>query len=511
MSTVLLILDGFGLAAQGEGNALCLAEAPNLNKLLAECPVCELACSGRAVGLPEGFMGNSEVGHMNIGAGRTVYQDMTRIDLAMEQDEFGANPVFQDVFAKVKAAGGVLHLLGLVSDGGVHSHINHIKALALAAKDAGVDVKVHAFLDGRDTPPKSGAGYVRELSDFLSANNAGRIASLTGRYYAMDRDKRWERNKIAWDGLVHGKGEVVDHPVSGVEIAYADGQTDEFVTPRLVMNGHGTVDTIGDNDGVIFFNFRADRARQLIRAFFDPDFAEFDREGAPKLSALASMTQYESTFPVPAAFPPQKITHTLGQMVSEAGKTQLRLAETEKYAHVTYFLNCGREEPFEGEERVLVESPRDVATYDLKPEMSAREVTDILLDKWAGKDLTVCNLANLDMVGHTGILDAAMKAVQVVDECVGRIIQAVEAGGGCLLVTADHGNAEEMIDDKGGAMTAHTLNPVPMVLACGGQAVALKAAGTLADIAPTILDLMGLEQPEDMTGTSLVKRGGEGE
>jgi 2,3-bisphosphoglycerate-independent phosphoglycerate mutase len=508
--TLLLILDGWGQAPAGPGNAVSLARTPNLDKLLAERPKALLRCSGRAVGLPHGFMGNSEVGHMNIGAGRVVYQDMTRIDLAIEEGRFADNAALTDLFAKTRAAGGRLHLMGLVSDGGVHSHQNHLYALLESAKAHGVtDVFVHCFLDGRDTPPDSGQRYVEALAAKMAGIGVGRIATLMGRYYAMDRDKRYERNEIAWQGLVLGKGEAVSDPLDAVRRAYASGQTDEFVTPRIVQENGQPVGCLRHGDGVFFFNFRADRARQITRALCDPQFTEFARPGLPRLAGFATMTQYEQAFPLPAAFPPESIEECLGEVVARAGLRQLRIAETEKYAHVTYFLNCGREEPFAGEDRVLIPSPRDVATYDLRPGMSAELVTQTLLSKWGEYDLAVCNLANLDMVGHTGVIPAVIEACEVVDACVGRLVERVLATGGRVLLTADHGNAEEMIDKNGGPQTAHSTNPVALVYVEQGAGAATVAPGVLGDIAPTILELWGLPRPAAMTGKPLVIRGGQ--
>ena len=501
--TLLLILDGWGLAPAGPGNAVTLAGTPVIDRLLARYPSTTLACSGRAVGLPDGFMGNSEVGHMNIGAGRVVYQDMTRIDMAVEDGSLARNPVLADLAAKSLAAGGRLHFLGLVSDGGVHSHLAHLKALVAAARTLGQsDIVVHALLDGRDTPPHSGAGYVADLAAFLADQGAGRIGSLIGRYYAMDRDQRWDRVATAYAALTEGTGEAFTDPVAAVTAAYAAGQTDEFVKPRVLADGQGT---IRDNDAVFFFNFRADRAREITRALAFEAFDAFVRAKRPRLSGFATMTEYESSFGLPAAFAPETVTDVLGEVYSRAGLTQLRLAETEKYAHVTYFFNCGREEPFPGEERRLVPSPRDVATYDLKPEMSARQVTDTFLSEIDnGYSLAVVNLANLDMVGHTGVLAAAEQAVTVVDACVERIVGAALARGWRVLLTADHGNAEEMIAPDGGPMTAHTLNPVRLVLVDPARKDLTLAPGRLGDIAPTLLTLAGLPVPAAMTGTCLV-------
>jgi 2,3-bisphosphoglycerate-independent phosphoglycerate mutase len=498
--TLLLILDGFGLAPAGPGNAISLARTPSLDGLFARYPHTRLACSGRAVGLPEGFMGNSEVGHMNIGAGRIVYQDMTRIDIAVEDGSFTANPVLLELCAQARAGSGRLHLMGLLSDGGVHSHQNHIHALVALAKAQGVrEVLVHAFLDGRDTPPKSGLGYVKALEARLGEMGAGRIATITGRYYAMDRDKHFERNELAYLALACGRGAAAASAAAAVEAAYAAGETDEFVTPRIISGVDGR---ISDGDALFFFNFRADRARQISRAFFEKDFKEFARPSVPKLSGFATMTQYESSFPLPAAFAPQSLDGFLGQAASAMGLRQLRIAETEKYAHVTYFLNCGVEDPLPGEDRILIPSPREVATYDLKPEMSAREVTAALLEKRSAFDLCVCNLANLDMVGHTGVIPAAVAACETVDECVGRLVAASLADGGQVFLTADHGNAEEMIDAQGGPQTAHSTNPVPLVHIDGAGGRSLRP-GRLGDIAPTILASWGVAQPSAMTGASL--------
>ncbi len=501
--TLLLILDGWGLAPAGLGNAVTLARTPNLDKLLAAYPGTTLTCSGRSVGLPDGFMGNSEVGHMNIGAGRVVYQDMTRIDIAVEEGKLAANPVLADLAAASHAAGGRVHLMGLVSDGGVHSHINHLKALVAAFAALGQkDVCIHAFLDGRDTPPQSGVGYVGALESFLRELGAGRIVSLTGRFYAMDRDKRFERVAEAYAALTEGTGESFSDPVAAVEAAYAAGQTDEFVRPRVLAGGEGV---LRDGDAVFFFNFRADRARELTAALTRDDFDGFARNVRPKLSGFATMTEYDGSFGLPVAFAPESVADVLGEVYSAAGLTQLRLAETEKYAHVTYFMNCGREEPFPGEERILIPSPRDVPTYDLKPEMSARAVTDAFLGALPkGHALAVVNLANCDMVGHTGVLPAAITAVETVDACVGRIAAAALSAGWRMCVTADHGNAEEMIAPDGGPMTAHTLNPVRFVLVDDARKNAKLVPGKLGDIAPTILRLAGLPVPAAMTGANLV-------
>ena len=503
--TMLLILDGWGQAPAGPGNAVSLARMPAVDALLALPSRTTLLCSGRAVGLPDGYMGNSEVGHMNIGAGRIVYQDMTRIDIALEDCSFFSNPVIAETIAAAKKSGGALHLLGLLSDGGVHSHIRHLFALLEAAQKAGVPAFVHAFMDGRDTAPDSGVNFMRELVAHLGPK--ARVASISGRYYAMDRDKRWDRTQKAWDCLINGDAPGFADPVAAVQAAYDAGQTDEFITPRLVMPEGGAPALIKDGDAVFFFNFRADRARQIARCLFDPVFAEFDRKRLPKLAAFSTMTAYEAAFPMPAAFLRQNLDHGLGQVVSQAGLKQLRIAETEKYAHVTYFFNGGVEEPLPGEERRLLPSPRDVATYDLKPEMSVFQVTDLLLKEWesGAYDFVVCNFANLDMVGHTGIIPAAVKACEAVDACVARVVAAVRARGGRLLLTADHGNAEEMLTPNAHAQTAHSKNPVALVIMDEDAPHTLKP-GKLGDIAPTVLSLWGMPVPPEMTGQSLVEK-----
>ena len=502
--TLLLILDGWGIAPDGPGNAPFTAATPRLDALTAACPHSRLAASGREVGLPAGYMGNSEVGHLNIGAGRIVYQDMTRIDVALEDGSFFQNAVLRGLLDAVRASGGVLHLAGLLSDGGVHSHIRHLEALCRMAADAGVPVRIHCFMDGRDTPPQSGADYVRQLEEAVRPLAGVRIATLTGRFYAMDRDKRWERVAEAWNMLVHGQGATAQDAESAMQASYAAGVTDEFVKPVSIENVEHAC--VRDGDGLFFFNFRADRMRELARAFTVEAFDGFDRGTRPQLCAVASMTPYEADFTFPVAYPKEAVHMGLGEVVSRAGLRQLRLAETEKYAHVTYFFNGGREEPFAGEDRILVESPRDVATYDLKPAMSAREVTDKFVEAWnsGAYDLVVCNLANGDMVGHTGKLEAAVQACAVVDECVGRMADAVRARGGRLLLIADHGNCEVMISPDGSPQTAHTTNPVPCILldAAGGEPLRLTD-GKLADVAPTLLRLWGMGIPAEMSGTPL--------
>ncbi|MCC8194994.1 MAG: 2,3-bisphosphoglycerate-independent phosphoglycerate mutase [Deltaproteobacteria bacterium] len=503
--TALLILDGWGLAPAGPGNAASLANTPTVDKILSHPSFTAIEASGRAVGLPAGYMGNSEVGHMNLGAGRIVYQDMTLIEIAMERGEFPTNPVIADVLGKTKASGGSVHFIGLLSNGGVHSHIDHLKGLLDAAKSAGVPAFVHAFMDGRDTSPTSGAGFVAEILDHMRAIGHGTLATMTGRYYAMDRDKHWERNILAWNAMVHGEGERVTDPVDALKKAYAHDETDEFLKPRIVVAEGGEPHVIVDNDGLFFFNFRADRARQLTRAFYEKDFDGFDRGKMPKLAAFATFTPYESSIPVPAAFTKPEVTESMGEIVSQMGLQQLRIAETEKYAHVTYFFSCGREDKFPGEERRLIPSPRDVATYDLKPEMSAYQVAETFVEEWkTGKyGFAVCNLANPDMVGHTGVIPAGIKACEAVDACAKKIIDAVLESNGRILITADHGNIEELLTEDGKPMTAHTTNKVPLAVLDNGPVKKLRSGGKLGDVSPTILHLWGVTQPEAMTGQSL--------
>jgi 2,3-bisphosphoglycerate-independent phosphoglycerate mutase len=499
-------MDGWGMAGPCPGNAPCLAKTPNLDALLTRCPHSGLSASGRDVGLPKGYIGNSEVGHLNIGAGRVIYQDMTRIDVALEDGSFASNQVIKDILAATARSKGRLHLVGLLSDGGVHSHIAHLKALCSLADKAGVSARVHVITDGRDTDPKSGLNFVRDLEKHIAPLPDMRVASLTGRFYAMDRDNRWERVQTAWEAIIHGKAELASGPVAALEASYASGLTDEFVKP--IRFDTGDTPGIADGDAVFLFNFRADRMRELTSALITPDFSAFERGRVPALSAIASMTSYDTHFTMPVAFPKEPVRHGLGEILSQAGLRQLRLAETEKYAHVTYFFNGGLEEAFEGEDRILVDSPRDVPTYDLKPAMSAREVTAAFETAWNKKiyDLVVCNLANGDMVGHTGMLEAAVEACQVVDECVGRMVNAVEAGGGNMLIIADHGNCETMLTPDGRPHTAHTTNPVPCILLSSNKIGRLEN-GKLADVAPTILALSGLPTPPAMTGRNLVGTG----
>ncbi len=512
---LLAILDGWGIGRPSPTNAITVARTPNMDRWLAECPWTTLTAHNGQVGLPEGQMGNSEVGHLNIGAGRIVYQDFTRINKAIESGELFANPALAAVMDQVKAAGSSLHLLGLLSDGGVHSHIDHLQALLEMAGKKGLEqVFVHCFMDGRDTPPKSGAGYMAELVAAMQRIGCGRVATISGRFWAMDRDTRWDRVEKAWQAMTRGQGMMAGDPVRAISEAYLRAETDEFITPTVLVDGNGPVGMIKDRDGVIFFNFRADRAREMCRAFTEKDFAGFDVTDRPELLQLVTMTEYESDFNLPAAFPPLSMSHILGEEISNHGRHQLRIAETEKYAHVTYFFNGGREAPFPGEDRILVDSPREVATYDLKPEMSARTVTDRLLAALQEKqaagtpyDLVVLNFANGDMVGHTGILAAAVKACETVDECLGRIAAFMQKQNNIMLITADHGNAEIMADpETGSPYTAHTLNPVPLLLLDdehrGGH---LENGGALKDIAPTVLSLLGLPVPDEMSGRNLLK------
>lgn len=506
--TFLIILDGWGLAPAGEGNATSIAHTPTLDMLLASKNFAKLRCSGRDVGLPTGFMGNSEVGHMNIGAGRVVNQEMTRIDIAIEENTLGQNKVILNLIESAKARGGKLHLMGLLSDGGVHSHIRHLFALLEIAREHGIEAVAHAFMDGRDTSPTNGAGFVEQLLDKMKELGHGRLASLTGRYFAMDRDKRWDRTAIAWNSLVHGTGQKVVDPVLALKEAYAASETDEFIKPRLVAATNDAPLTINDNDALFFFNFRADRAREITRCFYADTFTEFERGERPQLASFASMTPYDETMPLPAAFEPEGIPEVMGEVVSELGLHQLRIAETEKYAHVTYFFNGGREEPFPGEDRALIPSPRDVATYDLKPSMSASTVCETLMAEWLKHkyQFVVCNFANPDMVGHTGIISAAVEALHTVDACMAKLIQFAKEQGCRLVVTADHGNVEEMLTPEHTPMTAHTLNMVPFIILDDELNIALRPEGRLADISPTILDLWKVEKPAVMTGESMVKK-----
>ncbi len=512
---MLAILDGWGVAPASKTNAITVADTPNMDTWAKEYPHTTLVAHNGQVGLPEGQMGNSEVGHLNIGAGRIVYQDYSRINLAIEKGEFADNPVLTDVMDRVKESGGRIHFCGLLSDGGVHSHINHLISLLAMSAARQLDPMIHCFMDGRDTPPSSGAGYMRELVAAMERIGTGRVATVSGRFWAMDRDTRWDRVEKAWQAMVAGQGITAIGPVQAVEDAYRRDETDEFIKPTVLVDNEGLpVGSIEDGDAVIFFNFRADRVRELCHAFSDERFDGFDVGNRPALMELATMTEYEADFTFPIVFPSLTLTRILGEEVSNGGLHQLRIAETEKYAHVTYFFNGGLEEPFAGEDRILIESPRDVATYDLKPEMSAVEVTNQLLaalkeQEEAGTpyDLIILNFANCDMVGHTGVLDAAVKACETVDTCLGRIREYMQAKGGIMLITADHGNAEIMVNpETGEPYTAHSLNPVPLILLADQyKKCSLKDGGALKDIAPTILSLMELPVPEEMEGENLLE------
>lgn len=498
---LLMILDGWGLAPACSTNAAATASTPNLDSYFEKYPHTTLEASGLAVGLPEGQIGNSEVGHLNIGAGRVIYQSLTRITKAIEDGDFFENPALCQVMDKTREAGKALHLMGLMSDGGVHSHLTHVIALLRMAKAKGLDkVYIHAFLDGRDVPPKSGADYLRQLRAALAEVGIGAIATVGGRYYPMDRDKRWERVEKAYEVMVRGTGKVAADPIAEVEASYAEGITDEFVIPFAVEGVDGQIKA---GDGVIFFNFRPDRARQLTRALNDKEFDAFPREGSALPVNFVCMAQYDATIDAPVAYPPESYEDTLGEVIAKAGMNQLRIAETEKYAHVTFFFNGGVEEPNAMEERILIPSPK-VATYDLQPEMSAEEVTQALLkaldeDKYQA---VILNFANPDMIGHTGVLEAALKAMTKVDECAGRIVDKVLSLGGKVCITADHGNIEKMVDEKGNPHTAHTTNIVPFILV--GEGEYRLHSGKLADIAPTLLELLGIEKPQLMTGNSLI-------
>ncbi|MBY6811844.1 2,3-bisphosphoglycerate-independent phosphoglycerate mutase [Clostridium botulinum] len=503
---MLMILDGFGIAPKSEGNAVSLAKKPNFDRLVANYPTSQLQASGLEVGLPEGQMGNSEVGHLNIGSGRIVYQELTRITKAIKDGDFFENESLMKAMTNAKNNNSALHLMGLLSDGGVHSHIEHLRGLLEFAKKEGIqNVYVHAFMDGRDVAPSSGKEFVEKTEAMMAEVGIGKIATISGRYYAMDRDNRWERVELAYNALVLGKGETANNAVEAIEKSYHDNKTDEFVLPTVVLENGAPTATIKNGDSVIFFNFRPDRAREITRAINDKVFDGFKRETLNL--TFVTMTQYDKTLEgVEVAYKPQTLANTLGEYVSSKGLNQLRIAETEKYAHVTFFFNGGVEKENPGEERVVIPSPK-VATYDLKPEMSAYEVTDELLNRLDSDkyDMVILNFANPDMVGHTGVIPAAVKAIESVDECLGKIADKMLEKDGCLFITADHGNAETMIDfSTGNPFTAHTIDPVPFVwVANDTEGKAIKD-GKLADIAPTMLNQLGLEVPAEMTGENLV-------
>ncbi|WP_294384392.1 2,3-bisphosphoglycerate-independent phosphoglycerate mutase [uncultured Ruminococcus sp.] len=498
---ILMILDGFGIAPE-KGNAIKAANKPNIDKLFAENPVTQIGASGMDVGLPDGQMGNSEVGHTNMGAGRIVYQELTRITKTINEDKLKENEAIVNAMDKAIENGTALHLMGLLSSGGVHSHITHLYGILELAKKKGLEnVYIHTFLDGRDVPPSSAAEFMDELLAKTKEIGVGKVATVSGRYYAMDRDNNWDRVEKTYAAMVYGEGEKAECPVCAVKNSYDKGVTDEFVVPVVVEGGA----QVKPNDSIIFFNFRPDRAREITRTFVDPDFKGFERKNGFFPVNFVCMTQYDATMPnVDVAFKPQALKNTLGEYVSNKGMTQLRIAETEKYAHVTFFFNGGVEKQYEGEDRILVKSPA-VATYDLQPEMSAYEVTDKLVPAIeSGKyDMIILNYANCDMVGHTGVFEAAVKAVEAVDTCVGRVVEAIKKMGGVALITADHGNADKMVDADGSPFTAHTTNPVPFCVV--GYDCQLREGGRLADIAPTMLQIMGLEQPAEMDGVSLIK------
>jgi 2,3-bisphosphoglycerate-independent phosphoglycerate mutase len=497
-SAVLVVLDGWGIAPDGPGNAVSLADTPVFDELWSSYPHSQLTACGKAVGLPAGQMGNSEVGHLNLGAGAVVMQDLTRIDEAAESGDFVSNDVLRAAFSGVDR----LHLIGLVSDGGVHSGWSHLEALIRMGAELDVpDLVLHAFTDGRDTLPKSGAGYLKAVEEWMADAGAGRVGSVVGRYYAMDRDKRWDRVQLAYDLLVHGRAEhEAESGEAAARGAYDRDETDEFIKPVLV----GEEARIRPGDSVVAFNFRPDRMREITLALAAPNFDEIDRGGADVVERYATMTEYEADWSYPVAFPPEHPATTLPKIVAAQGRRQLHVAETEKYPHVTYFFGGGDEDPEDGERRELVPSPRDVPTYDYKPEMSAPEATRAFVSAWREEsfEFGIINFANSDMVGHTGVIDAAVKAIETVDGCLGEVVDAVHESGGACLITADHGNADHMLEDDGSPNTAHSLNPVPVIVTVPD--LRLRDGGILADVAPTILQMLGIEQPEAMTGRSLI-------
>lgn len=510
---VLCVIDGWGVSDRPKGNAVQMAQAPNMARWATTYPYTTLDASALAVGLPEGQMGNSEVGHLNIGAGFVLYQDSVRISEAIRDRSFFGNPVLLEACAHAKRGGAQLHLMGLLGPGGVHAYSAHLYALLQLAKEQAVErVFVHTFLDGRDTPPQSALPYMQDLLATIQALQIGQVATVSGRYYAMDRDNRWDRTEKAYRALVHAEGETAPDPIAAIEQSYASAKTDEFVLPTVIVRDGAPVATIQDNDAVIFFNFRTDRPRQMTKAIMVPDFSGFERGRQLHNLFFATLTEYEAGLPVQVAFEPENVKEPLAKVISDAGLTQFHTAETEKYAHVTFFINGGRENPFPGEERRLVPSPK-IATYDLQPEMSAPGVTESVLEaiQSAQYDVIVMNYANPDMVGHTGVLPASITAVEVVDQGLGQIAQALLARGGGMLITCDHGNVEQMIDPETGAPhTAHTTNPVPCVVLVPDDSalrhVPLRAGGKLADVAPTVLDILQLNKPAAMTGYTLVEQ-----
>ena len=504
---MLMILDGFGINENEQGNAVKLAKTPNIDKLMKTCPTTQIHASGLAVGLPEGQMGNSEVGHTNIGAGRIVYQELTKITKSIEDGDFFSNEALNKAIENCKKNNSKLHIMGLLSDGGVHSHNRHLYAiLELAKRKDFENVYIHCFMDGRDTPPTSGEGYIAKLEEKIKEKGIGKIATISGRFYSMDRDKRWQRIQKAYDAMVKGEGIKANSAIQAIESSYQKEVFDEFIEPTVIYNGDSPVAKIEENDSVVFFNFRPDRAREITRTLIDSNFSEFDTNKNLNLYFVC-MTPYDETMPnVDIAFKKETLVNTFGEYISKKGLTQLRIAETEKYAHVTFFFNGGEEKQYKGEDRILVPSPK-VETYDMQPEMSAEEVTEKVVDAINSKkyDVVILNYANPDMVGHTGSLEATIKAIEKIDECVERVVEAVNNQEGRLIITADHGNSEQMIDYKTGEPhTAHTTNPVPLILV-GVDNVKLKE-GRLADLAPTMLDIMGLEKPAEMTGESIIEK-----
>jgi 2,3-bisphosphoglycerate-independent phosphoglycerate mutase len=504
---ILIVLDGFGINPRKEGNAIANASMPNLDSLLRRYPNSSLSMSGLDVGLPEGQMGNSEVGHMILGAGRIVYQDLTLIHKDIDQSKFHNNAVIVETLRKTRDAKGRLHLMGLLGDGGVHSHQRHMEALIeMAQREKVGAVYLHLFLDGRDTPPNSAEQFMLDLNEKMKTWPEVKIATVSGRYYAMDRDKRWDRVEKAYRCLTEGIGNQAESAIEAIRNSYQSQITDEFVLPTVIKSAVPD-GLIRDGDGVIFFNFRADRAREITRAIIDEEFKEFSRDRRLRLSAYTTLTQYDETFKVPVAYPPRELREILGEIASRHGLKQLRIAETEKYAHVTYFFNGGEEKEFAGEQRILIPSPKDVATYDLKPEMSAREVTEALVKRFNAEDidLVIANLANADMVGHTGNFEASVKACEVIDECLGRVVDMALSQHAKVVITADHGNIEQLIDyDTGMPHTAHTINRVPVILVDQEREGSRLNEGSAIDVAPTVLHLLGLPQPREMTGHSLI-------
>lgn len=501
----LIILDGWGQSQRNYGNALKCVPTPNIDALMQKYPSATLQCAGEAVGLMPGQMGDSNVGHLNMGAGRVVFQDLVRVTKALGEDYLSSSPVWQSLVLGTLARGGRLHLFGLLSDGGVHSHIGHLKTILAYCLAVNLEVYLHLQLDGRDVPPTSGVGFLQEIEAYLALYNSAHIATVMGRYYGMDRDQRWERTAQAFAAMVAGEGKVVEQASRAVEELYAEGITDEFIPP-LVVDAAQPAARVKDGDGLLVFNFRADRVRQIVQSF-DPSYeVGFTRPIVPAV-AITTLTRYHDLFKYPYIFAPQDLSSTLGEVISQAGLKQMRMAETEKYAHVTFFFNGGRDKAFPAEDRVLIPSPK-VATYDLEPKMSALELTDTFIGKTSeGYNFIVLNYANLDMVGHTGVYAAACQAVATVDACLGRAVQAVLSSGGAAVITSDHGNAEQMLDDSGEPYTAHTLSDVACIIAAPGKNLAVRKTGVLADIAPTVLELLGLTQPEAMTGHSLITGG----